>query len=304
MFKIIKKRTRQGLSFIKRDEPALLTFLFHSIFENIEAIEKKHIAPQQQITVDIYKEFIEYFLNAGYKFISPNDLDSLDSSGKYILSTFDDGYFNNSLVVPILQEYKSPAVFFISTNNVINNECFWWDVAFRELSKKNLSKKELSRELKKYKNLKHNEIVSSLKEKYGNNVFQPLSDIDRPFSIDELKSFAKEEFVHIGNHTKDHYILDNYSYDEQFANIAENNNDLEKILNIKPNIIAYPNGNYNKDTISAAEKLDFKYGITVKKHKNYLPLKSDINSKLTLGRYVLWGNENLKMQFDTFRSDL
>ncbi len=304
MIKIIKKRIRQGFSFMKKDKPALLTFLFHSIFRDEKEITQNHIDPQQHITVDIYKNFTDYFLNVGYKFITPNDLSKeLDPAGRYILSTFDDGYYNNSYVLPILKEYQTPAIFFISTNNILNNKCFWWDVVYRELAKKGLSRKEISKEQKKIKSLKYNDIISSLKMKYGENVFTPISDIDRPFSVAELKQFEKNEFVHIGNHTSNHYILDKYSFDEQYNQIHKNNVELEQIIGYKPKVIAYPNGNYNDDSIAAAHKLGFEYGITVEKYKNSLPLKTDIKSKLTLGRYVLWGNENLKVQCDILRTN-
>ena len=42
--------------------------------------------------------------------------------------------------------------------------------------------------------------------------------------------------------------------------------------------------------------------ITVEKRKNYLPLRKEDN--LRLGRFVLWGEMELKMQFDIFRSDM
>lgn len=151
MFKLAKEVIRQGASYIKRDDPALLTFLFHSIFKNESEIGAKVIDPQQHITVDIYRQFVEYFLEAGYEFISPPQLNELKPDGKYVLSTFDDGYYNNSLVLPLLEEYKTPALFFVVSDNVINNKCYWWDVVFRELSKKGLERKAISNQKKNTK---------------------------------------------------------------------------------------------------------------------------------------------------------
>ena len=303
MLKKIKNRFRQGTSFIKRDEPALLTFLFHSIFQNDDEIALKHIDPQQFITLDVYKAFLEYFLEAGYTFVSPDDLvQGLDPTGRYILSTFDDGYFNNQHVVPLLQEYNCPALFYIASHNVLHNECFWWDVVYRELSKQGLDRKAISIAQKKYKKLHHNEIMAHLRNEFGANVFHPQSDIDRPFTPDELKAFAAEPYVHIGNHTSHHYILDNYDGETQRDQMVSCQQDLQKMLQITPSTVSYPNGNYNAETLHIANELGFEYGITVNKRKNYLPLQEQ--DKLRLGRFVLWGNMPLKMQCDIFRSDM
>ncbi len=303
MLKIIKNRFRQGKSFLGRDKPALLTFLFHSIFENEKEIALGHIDPQQHITVDIYRQFLEYFLEAGYQFITARDLQTgLEPEGRYILATFDDGYFNNQRVLPLLQEFETPALFFIATHNVMNNECFWWDVLYRELFRQGLGRKSISAAQKSYKSLHHEEIVLRLKKEFGEDVMQPVSDIDRPFSPDELRKFADEPLVEIGNHTSHHYILDNYPTDVQREQMRACQNDLHDILQIEPFIVSYPNGNYNHQTLNEARNLGFDYGITVDKRKNYLPIKDE--DKLTLGRYVLWGTEPLKMQCDIFRSDM
>lgn len=303
MFKKIKNRIRQGASFIKRDEPALLTFLFHSIFRDEHEIALKHIDPQQSITIDIYRAFLEYFLEAGYKFISPDELSQgLDSNGCYILSTFDDGYYNNQLVVPLLQEYKSPALFCITTHNVLHNVCFWWDVVYRELSKQGFRRKAISVAQKKYKKLSHPKILERLQSEFGKTVLEPGSDIDRPFTPDELRVFAAKKYVHIGNHTSHHYILDTYDRETQWVQMQRCQQDLQKILQVEPKTISYPNGNYTAMTLQLAGELGFDYGITVDKHKNYLPLHEE--DKLKLGRFVLWGSMPLKMQFDIFRSDM
>jgi len=302
LLKQLKNRFRQTASFINRDKPALLTFLFHSVFQNEQEIALKYIDPQQFITVDLYREFLEYFLAAGYTFISPDDLQDLDPNDRYILATFDDGYFNNQHIVPLLQEYKCPAVFYIATNNVLNNHCFWWDVVYRELSQQGLDRKAISTVQKQYKKLNHPEIISKLISEFGEKALQPQSDIDRPFTPQELQDFAAQDYVYIGNHTSDHYILDHYPADIQRQQMQECQDDLQQILQLNANTIAYPNGNYNTDTLHIAAELGFDYGITVDKRKNYLPLNEQ--DKLRLGRFVLWGNQSLKMQCDIFRSDM
>jgi peptidoglycan/xylan/chitin deacetylase (PgdA/CDA1 family) len=262
-----------------------------------------HIDPQQFITLDIYRQFLDYFLEAGYKFVSSSEMQAgLDPEGRYLLATFDDGYHNNQHVLPLLQEYKVPALFFIATHNVLNNECFWWDVVYRELSRKGLNRKAISAAQKQYKQLSHDDIISSLKKEFGDRVMTPVSDIDRPFTPGELAKFAANEFVDIGNHTSHHYILDGYPEETQRDQMRACQSDIKEMLDLNPCIVSYPNGNYNEVSLQVAEEIGFKFGITVDKRKNYLPLQEA--DKLILGRFVLWGTSPLKMQCDIFRSDM
>ena len=47
---------------------------------------------------------------------------------KSIVITFDDGYLDNyTIAKPLLEKYKLPATFFITTKNIGTKELFWWD---------------------------------------------------------------------------------------------------------------------------------------------------------------------------------
>src|SRR5438105_5003637 len=92
---------------------ALMSFLFHSLFRDENQIAQNLVDPLQRTTVAQFRQFIEYYLHHGYHFVSPAEvLNGLAPGGKYALITFDDGYYNNALAQPILEEYGVPAVFF------------------------------------------------------------------------------------------------------------------------------------------------------------------------------------------------
>ena len=81
-----------------REKNSLITFLFHGLFKNKEEIEINCINPQQKITVDKFRQFIDYYLANDYLFVTPQDiLNGLNPEKKYILITFYDGYFNNHI---------------------------------------------------------------------------------------------------------------------------------------------------------------------------------------------------------------
>jgi len=108
-----------------RERSALLSFLFHSLFRDEREIALNQVDPLQRTTVAQFRRFVEYYLAHDYRFIGPADLlGGLDPDGKYAMITFDDGYFNNTLALPILEEYRVPAVVFVSTDHVRQNKCF------------------------------------------------------------------------------------------------------------------------------------------------------------------------------------
>ena len=101
------------------EKASLLLFMFHVIFEDEQEMNSNLIAPQQSMTLKNYRQFIEYYLDRNYQFVSPDDVvRGLDPQGKHILFTFDDGYLNNQRLLPLMREYKIPVVFFIASNFV------------------------------------------------------------------------------------------------------------------------------------------------------------------------------------------
>jgi peptidoglycan/xylan/chitin deacetylase (PgdA/CDA1 family) len=116
---------------------SLLIFLFHSLFQDGDEARAGVIDPQQGITVDMLQEFLLHFKEQSYRFVSPDDIvKGLEPRGKNVLVTFDDGYYNNIRAFPILEQFKIPAVFFISSDHIKHEKAFWWDVAFREFRKR------------------------------------------------------------------------------------------------------------------------------------------------------------------------
>ncbi len=107
----------------------LLVFYFHGLYKSLEQRDLNHIDPQSNMTVNQFSDFLDYFLNHNYNFINPEELlagPKLDR--RYAMITFDDGYFNNLLAIDVLRKYKTPAVFFITPKNIIENRSFWWDI--------------------------------------------------------------------------------------------------------------------------------------------------------------------------------
>jgi peptidoglycan/xylan/chitin deacetylase (PgdA/CDA1 family) len=274
------------LSF-KNEEKQLLIFYFHSIYASEAEKRLHHSDPQNNITVNQLDEFIDYFLNHKYKFISEDDLlTGLDEGSPSIMMTFDDGYFNNSLALEILNKYKVPAHFFITTSNVLENKSYWWDIVYRCRIKEGKNIDIIRQEQEHLKKNKLTYIDEYIVKNFGNRANVPISDIDRPFSSSELTAFSDNPFVTIGNHTANHTILTNYNEQEIETELVSANNALKDITGKVPHSLAFPNGNYDEKVLSVAKQVGFRFALNVRPSGNRLPVKQSFSEMILLNRYM------------------
>ena len=249
------------------------------------------VDPQQGVTTQQFRLFVEYYLKKRYVFSTPGRLLAREI-GKLVWLTFDDGYYTNHRVLPLLKEYKIPATFYISSNNIRDGKAFWWDVIYR---KRRRVDNELLDSLKK---LKAEQIEAKLLRLYGSKSLRPVSDLDRQFRPSELKLLAREKFVELGNHTADHAILTNYSVSEMASQIKACQDYLVLLTGRLPVSISYPNGNYNQQVISTTKACGLEVGITVDEGKNLTGM-----DKFRIKRFILWGKRDLLTQFRFFEND-
>ncbi len=282
----------------------LSTFLFHGVFRDKNECRNELLDIQQGITVKHLETFIEYFLDQQYFFVRQNDiLNGLDPQKKYALMTFDDGYYNNIYAIDILKKFQVPAIFFISTNHILEQKTFWWDVISRERWKQGASREKIIREQNFLKMKKNDEIENYIMVQFGHHALRPICDVDRPLTVNELKNLSRQPFVEIGNHTSNHAILPNYSYDAAKDEMLQAQNHLQEITGIKPAAVSYPNGSFSDETVTAAKEVGFKIGITTWEGKNYLPLNFNNNELFCLKRFTLWGDGRFVGECDRTRSD-
>lgn len=284
---------------------ALRCFIFHSIFRDPADAALELIDPLQKTTLQQFREFIEHFLAQGYYFVSPNDvLRGLPKGGRFAMVTFDDGYYNNSHVVPILEAYGVPATFFISINHVLQHKCFWWDVLYRERRAQKSPEAQIECEARSLKSLRNDQIETLLIAEFGSDALQPRGDIDRPFTPRELRQFAASPCVHLGNHTADHAILTNYDPPAMRKQIGRCQHLLQEITGEKPVAIAYPNGNHSDAVVAASQAEGLRLGFTIRPCRVNLPTTRADASPMRLGRFCLKSEGSLQAQCMSARSDL
>lgn len=287
------------------ERPALVTFLFHGLFRNRSEIRQDIIDPQQGFTVDDFRQFVDYFLTAGYRFVSPDDIDGgLEPDQSHVMTTFDDGYFNNTHALPVLAEYGIPALFSVSTRHISENKCFWWDVLYRELLERGISAEGVDQERRRLVSKNHAAIESRLKEEFGAGAFEPIGDIDRPMTPSELSEFAKSPHVILGNHTRDHVYLPGCSAKELRSQIEGAQQDLLDMTGRAPSMISYPSGFWSDEAVRASREAGLRFGVTVQSRKNYLPVEPGSQAAMELGRFIPSSNGRLAQQYRAFRSDI
>jgi len=244
------------------------------------------------------------FLAHGYIFVTPAEvLSGLDPAGRYALITFDDGYYNNQLALPILRRYGVPATFFISSDHVLSGQAFWWDVVYRERRKQPLPPAAQAAEHARLRQLPHADVDEYLQAQFGAAALQPVGDLDRPFTPAELAAFATEPEVVLGNHTAHHAVLTHYTPEAAHQELATCQHYLTHLTGQTPRAVAYPNGDVSAAVRAAAVAAGLDLGTTVQAGKNYLPFAQHGVDMLLLNRFLLWGNRDVARQCALFRTD-
>ena len=254
----------------------LLAYYFHGIYETGRQKQLNHVDPQNNITVKEFITFIDYFLSNNYHFVNPDDiLARLPENKRYILLTFDDGYFNNTLAIEILNKYKIPATFFVTTKNILKHESYWWDIIFKYRAKESVSLKKIREEQAYLKKFKYDDIDDYIIKHFGIRASMPWSDIDRPLKTEELYEISQNPLVTIGNHTHNHTILPLYDTKEIINQCRKSNKILSQIIGQEPKFIAFPNGNFNAEILEICKQEGFNIAFNTVKKSNKLPILSD-----------------------------
>ena len=119
------------------EKNGLVVLVFHGVASDEQEIARGVLDPRYCLTLAEVRLSIEYFLRHGYAAVSPRDiLGGFRADRRYVMFSFDDGYFNNSRVLPILESYRVPALFSIPSDYVSTGKAFWWDVLFRDAGRR------------------------------------------------------------------------------------------------------------------------------------------------------------------------
>ncbi len=206
------------------------------------------------------------------------------------LLTFDDGYANNlRLALPILESYRVPALFFISTHAMQSQEPFWFDTVVTAIQAAELHQLDFrdfglglypirsGNEMRRWDDINRilldlkalgdddhavvKAVLDSLKVRFS-AVLDRCLPRHRPLRPDEVSQMSQSPICHIGSHSSHHRILTRASDEDLPAELTDSRRILEELCN-KPVVdLAYPNGDFDDRVIAAATRAGYHRGYT------------------------------------------
>ncbi len=286
------------------DKPAVLSFLFHTVFDDKEEMSQDLLDPQQALCLDDYRFVFERFLEMDFQFVdSQQIMQGLEPDKSYVNVTFDDGYRNNFKILPLLDEYQIPIDLFVTTDNVKNQESFCYDVVYRRRREQGRSLDEVRLEQQSLKVMAHSEILRYLDREFGPDCLTPVGDLDRPMTPDEVIEISKNPWVRIGNHTSNHRLLSKYTDEVVEREVFDCQRDLESWIGYAPKTFAYPNGDYDRRLFPILMRNGIEYAVTCDWRKiEPATWAVRTNEPYRLGRFCFLGPENLDDQINMFRN--
>lgn len=175
------------------------------------------------------------WLKQTFTVLTPDQFLCTDLPG--VLLTFDDGFANNvDVLLPILEEFEAPAVFFITVQHVLNPRD--WLPATRVLVEQ------------VWKNLQ------DVPETTAQNFYDGMT-------VEQLQACARHQLITIGSHTMTHPFLSKCSLPELENEIFASKRILEELTGKPVDTFAYPTGDYDTRAIQQVEQAGYKAAFAV-----------------------------------------
>jgi peptidoglycan/xylan/chitin deacetylase (PgdA/CDA1 family) len=305
--------------------------LYHRVLTEKE-LKQEFIQPGMYVRHDVF-EIQMLFLRKHFHILSLQDLLDLwqgkkwDSTKRYCVITFDDGWRDNYLYAfPILRKHSIPATIFLPTALIGTDQCFWPDILgnllmhsyssdVQEEKRKALeaiwhrypwtdeinNKKKADRidafieHCKELSDEERNEILSEMARILGISVKGERALL----TWDEVKEMSNNG-ISFGSHSRTHKILTKYPEKVVLEEIRDSLLRLqEEKVNFLP-VFCYPNGDYNREiawkvrTAGYLAAVSTQFGTEDGSSQHYYELKrigihNDISSTIPLFAYRLSG---------------
>lgn len=234
------------------------SILSFKIPKKLKAIDKKEKIVScygHNPSKESFEGLIKWFLENNFNFITTEDLIQVVNKQKKIKRpvwlSFDDGWQENlTNILPTLERYKIPAIFFISTSP-IETGTFWSTKARRNINQLSVHNRN---NLWQIPNIERKKLVAQIHEDIK---------IREALTIEELQLLGLSKYVTIGNHTDDHVNCSNCSKHELIEEIEIANKKIKKWTGISVKYFAYPGGSRNKNTIKLIKQLGFRLGASI-----------------------------------------
>ncbi len=269
----------------KLSKDGLLILLFHGVVKDNNYQVRNYI--RKHIEADFFHDLLVDLRSKGIC-LSIDEIINIHNSGEEYPAnsfaiTFDDGFENNySVAVPILEDLRLPAIFYITTDFIENGTMSWTDKAEYALEevgdntvnltlpwsgdKINITsakdKIALMKRMRSYifadESRNPQEIIYWLYNELGLDIVQNTDDpLDKKLSWEQVREINDNPLFVVGGHTHTHPIMSGLSADELDYEIDTSLRLLKEKSGVDNCHYAYPQGqanHYSKTVIEALKK--------------------------------------------------
>lgn len=276
----------------RSDHDRLLVLTYHRVTVDVPWADSLVVAPDQ------FEQQVKY-VKRHFRLLSANEVAEIIRSRRLFpvrscLITFDDGWKDNyTHAFPVLQAYQAPAIIFLATGYLGTNKRFWHDrlIALlyglplndtgRRLSPTRnwatISMEEIVQAVggvpRQFRQPMIAEITEAWKLLEEHALEQRLQQIEivQGYSVlpasPAMLSWAEVATmaaggIEFGSHTVSHALLDRLTFAQLKAELSSSKETLESHLGKPVEFVAYPNGNYNEEVISASQHCGYVGGFT------------------------------------------
>lgn len=292
------KITEYSAEYLLLKEPYLITVYLHKIYPSKKDVIPMHGKSSEGVTVEDFEAMVLYFKSRGFQFVQDKDLLNPALTGKkFVHISFDDGYFNNFLALPVLKKHGAKATVYVCREHIETGKRFWWDVLARERCKQSKDYKQaMAREVEMLLEMRWNEQDDYLASTFGRDALYSGHDLMRPMTRAELRELSQHGAFAIGNHTTHHQNLSLCSAEEVQQAITENQQFIREVTGTDSLSLAYPYGIIPDNWQDIERFSGLRIGFSVEPGRNRL----NQQDKLRIKRFQLSGFHSIDAQCRRF----
>jgi peptidoglycan/xylan/chitin deacetylase (PgdA/CDA1 family) len=189
---------------------------------------------QPHHSVAEFRRVLEW-LGPRFAFLSVDEFLNTDEPG--VLLTFDDGHANNlTNILPLLAEFNTPGLFFVSTQHV-KNPRNWLSFTRRDAGRGWGSE-------------------ANVPDDFARDCYDGLSE-------SQLAEMARSPWAVIGSHTVSHPSLPTCSPKKLQTELIDSRQYLQQVSGQIVNYLAYPYGYYNRSVAEAVREAGYRAAFAV-----------------------------------------
>lgn len=275
----------------------LVILLVHSLFRSEAELRNSQVYPHERMTVDKFVCLLRKLQEFGYEFIHADQMDDPSSlPDRSVLLTFDDAYKSIESCVEPMEEFNVPGLVFVVPWNVLHRECYWWDVFYRRLSAEGRSEREVYGLIDDRKRMSAERIREEIIDRWGGHALCFETDLDRPFSLEELHILARHPLFSFGNHTYRHTALPFQDGATISSEIRLGKQWIQEMFGRTSKFLAFPNGDYSNKVVSIAGSEGAGYCLSIEPRGCVLREGTDQRYPRIMGRYMVSGERSVEKQ--------